>query len=68
MSKRLRGPLLVSVVLTGALTVTVATADRARDLGIEPSVFPPGPLNAIMYGECALERRSKEYTALLGSD
>ena len=47
MSKRLRGPLLVSVVLTGALTVTVATADRARDLGIEPGVFPPGPLNAI---------------------
>ena len=47
MSKRLRGPLLVSVVLTGALTITVATADRARDLGIEPGVFPPGPLNAI---------------------
>ncbi len=47
MSKQLRVPLLVCVVLTGALAVTVATSDRARDLGIEPGVFPPGPLNAI---------------------
>ena len=55
MSKRLRGPLLVSVVLTGALTVTVATADRARDLGVEPGVFPPGPLNAITdEGSCMI--------------
>jgi D-aminopeptidase len=43
-------------ILAAALIVTVATSmssigqekrPRARDLGIEPGVFPPGPLNAI---------------------
>lgn len=40
---------LVSWMLAGA-TVIVSGADRrprARDLGLEPGVFPPGPLNAI---------------------
>jgi D-aminopeptidase len=36
-------------LLTLALLVVAQTNDRprARDLGIEPGVFPPGPLNAI---------------------
>jgi D-aminopeptidase len=45
---------LVIVLLAGAVVFAIATAGgsqekrpRARDLGIEPGVFPPGALNAI---------------------
>ena len=38
--------LLVAVSLTSALPRSNARP-RARDLGVEPGVFPPGPLNAI---------------------
>jgi D-aminopeptidase len=44
------GPtLILALALAGAATVFSAAGERprARDLGLAPGVFPPGPLNAI---------------------
>ncbi len=44
------GPtLILALVLAGVAAVLAAAIDRprARDLGLAPGVFPPGPLNAI---------------------
>jgi D-aminopeptidase len=45
------GILLIGFVAAGVVPPVRSAADlprpRARDLGIEPGVFPPGPLNAI---------------------
>ena len=44
------GPtLILALTLAGAATVFSAAGERprARDLGLAPGVFPPGPLNAI---------------------
>lgn len=45
------GSLLAGVAVVGVLGSIARAADpgrpRARDLGVEPGVFPPGPLNSI---------------------
>ena len=47
MLKQLTFPGLAIAIAASTLTISVTSADRARDLGIEPGVFPTGPLNAL---------------------
>src|SRR6266516_1471668 len=39
--------LLIAMLATGYSAGAQAQRARARDLGVKPGVFPPGPLNAI---------------------
>ena len=51
MGRLIIGAFLAGIIATGLISSIRAAADpprpRARDLGINPGVFPPGPLNAI---------------------
>src|SRR5262249_21311103 len=49
-----RAPSMIRIVLVNAVAAVLLVASvrgqsrpRARDLGIEPGVYPPGPVNAI---------------------
>src|SRR5690349_4406342 len=44
---RLSHLLSLALALTPALAPAQATRARARDLGVKPGIFAPGPLNAI---------------------
>lgn len=45
--RRLGTTLLLASLAAGAASVAAQSRPRARDLGIAPGIYPPGPLNAI---------------------
>jgi D-aminopeptidase len=47
MNSHVRGVLAAALAVAVAVAAPAADRPRARDLGVAPGVFPPGPLNAI---------------------